>query len=131
MSDVHTNQTLSFMDAFFLYCEQPGAPLNVASISAFEGVIPLDSCMEYIESKLPLVPRFLQRPVTSCIGPPTWQYDPHFDIHNHVREITLKRGTETEWKSAVSEVLSTHLDRSRPLWEITIVSGIEVSSERA
>ena len=81
--------------------------------------------MEYIESKLPLVPRFLQRPVTSCIGPPTWQSDPHFDIHNHVREITLKRGTETEWKSAVSEVLSTHLDRSRPLWEIILFQGLK------
>ena len=35
------NECLSFADAFFLYLEQPGAPLNVAAISAFEGVIPL------------------------------------------------------------------------------------------
>ncbi len=92
MSDAHVNETLSFMDAFFLYLEQPGAPLNVASIGAFEGIIDLDLCREYVESKLPLVPRFLQRPVTTpfCIGPPTWQYDLHFDVRNHVREITLK-----------------------------------------
>ena len=64
MSDAHINETLSFLRAFFLYFEQPGAPLNVASISAFEGIIPLDSCREYVASKLPLIPRFLQRPVT-------------------------------------------------------------------
>jgi diacylglycerol O-acyltransferase len=127
MSDTHVNDILSFIDAFFLYLERPGAPLNVASISAFEGVIPLDQCMEYVESKLPLIPRFLQRVVTSPfgVGAPTWQYDQHFDVRNHVREITLKRGTDTEWKAAVSEILSTHLDRSRPLWDITLIHGLK------
>lgn len=127
MSDAPMNETLSFIDSFFLYCEQPGAPLNVASISAFEGIIPLDLCTEYVASKLALIPRFLQRPVTTpfCMGPPTWQYDPHFEIGNHVREITLKHGTDAEWKSTVSEILSSHLDRSRPLWELTLLQGLK------
>ena len=127
MSDAHVSETLSFMDAFFLYLEQPGAPLNVAAISSFEGLIDLDLCREYVESKLPLVPRFLQRPVTTafCIGPPTWQYDAHFDVRNHVREITLKSGTDAEWKSVVAEIMSAHLDRSRPLWEITLLRGLK------
>jgi WS/DGAT/MGAT family acyltransferase len=127
MSDIHENESLSFIDALFLYVEQPGAPVNVASVMAFEGLIPLDECMEYVESKLPQIPRFLQRPVTTpfCAGPPTWQYDPHFDVRHHVHEITLKRGTDTEWKAAVSAILSTHLDRSRPLWEITLLHGLK------
>jgi diacylglycerol O-acyltransferase len=128
MSDSY--ECLSFTDAFFMYLEQPGSPLNVASVSAFEGTITLDECSRYIESKLPSIPRFLQRVVPSPfgIGAPTWQYDPQFDVRNHVREVTLKRGTEAEWKAAVSEVLSHNFDRSRPLWDITLFHGLR--SER-
>jgi len=126
MSDTHTTQGLSLADALFLYLEQPGAPLNVASIGAFEGVIPLDQCTEYVESKLPLIPRFLQRVVTPCgMGSPTLQFDPHFDVRNHVREVTLKHGTDREWKSAVSDILSPNLDRSRPLWDLTLIHGLK------
>jgi len=112
---------------FFLYLEQPGAPLNVASVSAFEGLITLEQCMEYVESKLPAIPRFLQRVVPSPlgIGAPTWQFDSNFDIRDHVREITLKKGTEAEWKVAVSDVLSGNLDRNRPLWDITLFHGLK------
>ncbi|MGA3125659.1 MAG: wax ester/triacylglycerol synthase domain-containing protein [Candidatus Korobacteraceae bacterium] len=119
------NECLSFIDAYFLYVEQPGAPVNVASINVFEGVIPFDACMRYIESKLALLPRFLQRVVTPPFGPPIWQNDPYFDVRNHVHEITLKRGSEAEWKSAASKLLSTHLERSRPLWDITLFHGLK------
>jgi diacylglycerol O-acyltransferase / wax synthase len=127
MSDAHVNECLSFADAFFLYLEQPGAPLNVAAVSAFEGVIPLDACREFVESRLPLIPRFLKRVVIPplSIGPPTLQYDQNFDVRNHVGEINLKHGTDTEWKAVVSEILSSHLDRSRPLWDITLLHGLK------
>jgi len=117
------NECLSFIDGYFLYVEQPGAPVNVASINVFEGVIPFDAFMRYIESKLALLPRFLQRVVTTPFDPRIWQHDPYFDVGNHVREITLKRGSEAEWKSAASKLLSTHLERSRPLWDITLFHG--------
>jgi len=127
MSNTQVNECLTFADAFFLYLEQPGVPINVAAISAFEGVIPLDECMRFVESKLPLIPRFLKRVVIPALslGPPTLQPDPFFDIHNHVREIELKHGTDAEWKATVSDILSTHLDRSRPLWDITLLHGLK------
>ncbi len=127
MSDTYVNECLGFADAFFLYIEQPGAPLNVAAVSAFEGIIPLDECRDYVASRLPSIPRFLKRVVIPplSVGPPTWQYDQHFDICNHVREIKLKHGTDVEWKAAVSELLSSHLDRSRPLWDITLLHGLK------
>lgn len=127
MSDAHVNESLPFQDAFFLYVEQPGAPTNVAAVAEFEGVIGLDECTEYIESKLPLIPRFNSRVVIPplSIGPPTLQYDRHFDIRNHVHEIKLKRGTDREWKAAVSDILSTHLDRNRPLWDFTLIQGLK------
>ncbi len=128
MPDTNANECLSFTDAYFLYVEQPGAPVNVASVNVFEGIIPYDECRQYIESKLALIPRFLQRVVTPPFGPPIWQNDPNFDVRNHVREITLKRGTEAELKSAASQLLSTHLERSRPLWDITLFHGLKPQS---
>ncbi len=127
MTDTHVNECLSSVDAFFLYLEQPGAPLNVASISVFEGKLTLAECIKDIEPKLPLVPRFLKRVVHPPfgIGLPTWQFDPNFNIRNHVREMSLRRGTEAEFKACVSGILSTHLDRNRPLWEITLVHGLK------
>jgi diacylglycerol O-acyltransferase len=73
------------------------------------------------------MPRFLQCvvPPPFGLGLPTWQSDSDFDVTNHIREISLKRGTETEFKTCVSDILSTHLDRNRPLWDITLVHGLK------
>src|ERR1044071_8669108 len=72
------NNRLSGGDALFLHLEREGMPLNVASVSVFEGVIALKPCTRFIESKLPLIPRYRQRLVIPPfnIGNPTWEYDP-------------------------------------------------------
>lgn len=126
MAEAHENESLAFLDSFFLYVEQPGAPVNVASVSAFEGEILLDECVRYVESKLEAIPRFMQRVVPPAfgIGAPTWQYDPQFDVRNHVREMRLKRGNESEWKAEVSRILSENLPRNRPLWDLTLFHGL-------
>ena len=97
MTNRQDDNRLSWGDALFLYLEREGMPLNIASVSVFEGDIPLDACMQSIESRLPFLPRYYHRVVTPPwnIGFPTWEYDPQFDIHNHIREVMLKRGTET------------------------------------
>jgi len=76
-------------------------PLNVAGVSVLAGKIPFHAYLRFVESKLRLIPRFLKRVVAPPfnIGPPTWDYDPNFDIRNHVREVTLKRGTDAELKA--------------------------------
>jgi diacylglycerol O-acyltransferase len=118
---------LSFGDALFLYFEREGQPINVASVALFEGVVRLEDCIAFIESKLPLIPRYRQRLVIPPmnLGVPMWAYDPNFDIRNHVREIVLKRGTEAELKSRAAEILSTTLNRERPLWDFTLLRGLK------
>jgi hypothetical protein len=53
------------------------------------------------------------------IGLPSWEYDPTFDIRNHVREVTLKHGSDTELKALAGKILSTVMDRQHPLWDLT------------
>ena len=117
---------LSWGDAAFLYLEREGTPLNVASLLVFEGKISLKDCIRLIQSKLPLIPRYRQR-VSSPpynLGLPTWEPARGFNIRNHIRELRLKHGSEAELKHATSQILSGVMERSRPLWDFTLLQGI-------
>jgi len=127
MPKLHTNDCLSSGDALFLYLERPGMPLNIASVAVFDGKIPLAECTEFVSSKLPLIPRYFQRVAIPplYLGLPAWEFDPEFDIRNHIREIKLQRGSDADLKAAAANVLSGTLDRRHPLWDITLMQGVK------
>lgn len=127
MPEVHQGDSLSWGDSLFLYLEREGQPLNIASVSEFEGVISLKECTEWIESRLPLIPHFRQHvvPPPFNIGLPTWEFDPKFDIRNHIREVKLRRGTESAFKAAAAKVLSATMNREWPLWDLTLLHGLD------
>jgi diacylglycerol O-acyltransferase len=118
---------LSWGDTVFLHLEREGMPLNVACVCVFEGEIPFKACVQFVESKLPLVPRYLKRvvPPPLNIGLPSWEYDPTFNILRHMREVTLKHGTDAELKTLAGKILSTVMDRQHPLWDLTLVHGLK------
>ncbi len=126
MSPADQIRSLSWGDTFFLYLERDGQPLNIASTCEFEGKLSLQACTKFVESKLGLIPRYKQRAVFPSfnLGLPSWEPDPHFDIRNHVREVVLKRGTDDDLKAETARVISSHLDRTRPLWDLTLVRGL-------
>lgn len=126
-TDAHDREPLSLGDALFLYLEREGMPLNVASVSVFEGVIPFAAFSRFIASKLPMVPRYRQHIAVPPfnIGLPAWENDPHFDLRNHLRQVTLKHGTDAEFKTVAANILSANMDRSRPLWDLTLVRGLQ------
>jgi diacylglycerol O-acyltransferase len=126
MSNGTNGERLSWGDALFLYLERAGMPLNIACISIFEGDVSLKKCRDFIESKLPLLPRYYQRVVTPPlnVGLPSWEEDPNFDICNHTKDAHLKRGTEAELKRLAGKILSKVMDRDHPLWDITLVHGL-------
>ena len=125
-SDVHGDR-LSWGDTVFLHLEREGMPLNVACVCVFDGDIAFEACVPFIESKLPLIPRYLKRLVAPPlnIGLPSWEYDSTFEIRNHVREVTLRHGSETELKALAGKILSTVMDRQHPLWDLTFVHGLK------
>lgn len=102
-------------------------PLHIASVSTFEGEVPQEDFSRFIESKLPLVPRYRQRVVTPPLnfGLPSWDYDPDFDLRNHIREVHLKSGADAEFKRVAGKILSEVMDRRRPLWDFTLVRGLK------
>jgi diacylglycerol O-acyltransferase / wax synthase len=118
---------LSWGDTVFLHLEREGMPLNVACVGVLEGKIQFKDCVRFVESKLPLIPRYLKRLVSPPlnIGLPSWQYDPNFDIRNHLHEVTLKHGSEAELKTLAGKLLGAVMDRQHPLWDITLVHGLK------
>ena len=127
MSAADRVRSLSWGDTFFLYLERDGQPLNIASTCEFEGKISLQACARFVESKLHLIPRYKQRAVFPPfnMGLPTWEPDPHFDIRNHVREVVVRQGTDADLKREMARVISSHLNRAHPLWDLTLVRGLK------
>jgi diacylglycerol O-acyltransferase / wax synthase len=120
---------LSPLDASFLHFEDDVSHMHIASVTIFEGPPPdFADIVEMIRQKLTLVPRYRQvvRFVPLDLGRPVWVDDPHFNIDYHVRHTALPApGSEDHLRRLVGRVMSQQLDRSKPLWEIWVVEGLE------
>ncbi len=127
MQNRQQSDRLSWGDTVFLHLEREGMPLNVASICVFEGEVSFEDCLRFIESKLPLLPRYLKRVVAAPLGVglPSWEYDPDFQLRRHVSEVTLKHGTDTDLKEIGGKLFSHVMDRRHPLWDITVVQRLK------
>ncbi len=126
MAHVHASDRLRSEDAAFLYLEKEELPLHIASVSIFDGEIPFESLVEFVESRLPLIPRYRHRLVVPPfhVGHPTWEADPDFNIRNHIFREHLKRGTEAELRTLAAKIFSRMMDRGKPLWDLFLVDGV-------
>jgi diacylglycerol O-acyltransferase / wax synthase len=120
---------MSPLDASFLHLEGPTNPMHIGSVAVFEGPAPAGSDVEaMVAGKLPLVPRYRQkvRFVPLDLGRPLWVDDPHFNLGYHLRHTALPApGGDEELRNLVGRLMSQQLDRTKPLWEMWIVEGLE------
>jgi diacylglycerol O-acyltransferase len=122
-------ERLSSIDASFLTNESSSAHMHIGGILIFEGPPPAyDDFLEHVESRLHLVPRFRQKlafpPVET--GRPFWVDDPNFNLAYHVRHSALPApGSEEQLRNIAGRLFSQQLDRSKPLWELWLVQGLE------
>ena len=120
---------MSPQDSSFLHIEDDVSHMHIGSIGIFEGPSPgHDKVVAMVEGKLHLVPRYRQtvRTVPLDLGRPVWSDDEHFNIEYHIRHTALPApGGEGELRRLVGRVMSQRLDRSKPLWEIWVVEGLE------
>src|SRR5215207_1552717 len=124
-----SDDRLSGLDASFLHLEQGGAHMHVAGTSIFEGPKPdYDEFREHVGSRLHLVPRFRQklRFVPFGLARPIWEDDPHLNLSYHVRQTALPPpGSDQQLRTLAARIFSQRLDRSKPLWEMWLVDGLE------
>ncbi len=125
---------LAGLDAGFLYNETRCAPQHIASVQILEPpagtavdefVIRLKALLQsrahlapYLTSKLQRTPFELDHPV--------WVRDPDFNIDNHVLTAEVSApGGRAELEATIAELHARPLDRSKPLWELWVLSGLE------
>jgi diacylglycerol O-acyltransferase / wax synthase len=122
-------QAMSVQDAMFLHVENDVTPMHIGGVSIFEGPPPpFEELRSMVEGKLHLTPRYRQkvRFVPLGMGEPVWVDDPHFNIDYHLRHSAVPSpGKEEQLRATAARVFSQHLDRSKPLWEIWMVEGLE------
>ena len=120
---------MSPLDASFIHIEDDVSHMHIGSIGIFEGPSPrYDDVLAMIAGKLPLVPRYRQvvRTVPLDLGRPVWSDDPHFQLEYHIRHTALPDpGGESELRRLVGRLMSQQLDRTKALWEIWMVEGLE------
>jgi diacylglycerol O-acyltransferase len=126
-------QRLTGLDATFLYTETPSQHMHVSMVGVFDTSTmrdgySFDAVKDLIESRLPRIPMFRRRlvEVPFRIHHPVWVEDPDFDLDFHVRRMAVPApGGMRELTELAGDFLSRPLDRSRPLWEMWIVEGLE------
>lgn len=126
-------QRLTGQDAAFLYNETPDQHMHTLKIAVLDpstipGGYSFDAVRENLAARLHLLPPFRRRvvPVPLQLHHPVWVEDPDFDLDRHVQRATLPApGGREELDELVSGIAEVPLDRSRPLWELWVVEGLE------
>jgi diacylglycerol O-acyltransferase / wax synthase len=122
---------LSPLDVSFLYLEERTTPMHVGSVMIFRtGAAGLDypRLLRHFEARIALVPRYRQRVrfVPGRLANPVWVDDERFDLTYHVRRLALPTpGSQEQLEELVARIQARRLDRSRPLWEVDVVEGLE------
>ena len=124
---------LSSIDASFLHLETPETPMHVGSLMLFE--LPEGYQGDYYEDVKAMLGKrlhlasVLHRKLAQMpfeLAEPVWIEDDDIDLDYHVRSVTLRRpGTMPQLEQLIARLHSTLLDRSRPLWEMYVIEGLE------
>src|SRR5918995_6375072 len=124
-------QRLTALEVSLLALDTAHTPSHVGTVHIFD---PGSESFDYerliglIRDRIAYVPRYRQRVrgVPARVAGPVWVDDENFDLTFHVRRSALPRpGTPDELREFVGRVMSRRLDRSRPLWEVYLVEGLE------
>lgn len=126
------SEQLSGMDSAFLAMETPESPMHVVGVLVLDPAagkdFSIDRLREVIVERVPLMPPFCRRliEVPLDLDKPYWHYDASIDVSEHVGYDRLPAPGDLHALGAfVGEVATVLLDRSRPLWEMHVVEGLE------
>ncbi|HEU4947304.1 MAG TPA: wax ester/triacylglycerol synthase family O-acyltransferase [Kribbella sp.] len=128
-------ERLTPLDVSNLRVEEHGLPMHVAALAILDarplidstGRLRLDAIRTHVEQRTSQARRLRQvlvRPRLG-LGPPLWVDDQGFAIERHIRTRALAApGDEAALLAACGELNQVPLDRSRPLWELWLLTGL-------
>ncbi len=121
-----TTETLSAVDTAWLHMEDPTNLMMVTGVLVLDGALDFARLTDLLNERLLRVPRFRQRVVESRLplAAPRWETDPTFDLRSHLHHVALAPpGDAGALRDLVSDLMSTPLDFTKPLWQFHLVDG--------
>ena len=125
---------VSPQDNLFLHMESSTTPMHVGLLCIYHqetadgGQVRFKDIIRNTLSRIHKVPAMRQRLVSTPLqlDYPYWIDDPNFDIEFHIRHIALpKPGDWRQLCIQVARINSRPLDLNRPLWEVTVIEGLD------
>ena len=124
-------QRLTPLEVSLLVLDTAHTPAQIGTVDIFDAGPDgwdYERFLGLIRERISYVPRYRQRvrAVPARLAGPVWVDDENFDLTYHVRRSALPRpGSMEQLREFVGRVLARRLDRSRPLWEMYVVEGLE------
>jgi diacylglycerol O-acyltransferase len=125
---------LTSLDAQFLAFETPRTFGHVGGLAIYDpssapgGDLTGEDISRLLAERIHLLPPFTEKLVNVPLGldHPYWIKDADFDLDFHIREIGLAPpGNDQQLADQVARIMARPLDRSRPLWELYLIRGLE------
>ena len=119
---------LTFVDASLLNSDSSTAPLQLGGVGVFAPGLKYSTVAHLLERRLDRIPLARQKVQETMLGAgrPVWVDDPDFDLSYHLRHAALPEpGDRAQLGDFLSRLVARPLDRSRPLWEMYVIHGLE------
>ncbi|TXK64407.1 WS/DGAT/MGAT family O-acyltransferase [Alkalisalibacterium limincola] len=121
-------ESMSKVDTAWLRMERPTNLMMITGVLMFAEPVTLEKLRRIIEQRFLAYPRFNQKAVDTATGA-SWVVDEDFDIDYHVRLTALPgTGGKKELERLASQLASTPLDHSKPLWQFHLVERYDGGS---
>ncbi|WP_069166785.1 WS/DGAT/MGAT family O-acyltransferase [Nocardia altamirensis] len=124
-------ERLTGLDASFLYLETGTQHLHVCALLLLDpssGDYSFEKFKAELGRRLPLIPQMRRRvyEVPFNLDHPVWVEDQNFDLDYHVRRIGIAAPADRRaLAELVGDIASRPMDRDRPLWEMSVVEGLD------
>lgn len=127
-------EQLSALDASFAYMEKSSTPMHIGGLGIYDpstapgGAVGFKDILNYMEGRLDGARIFRQKlvRVPLDLDHPYWVEDENFDLEYHVRHVALPQ--PGDWRQLcilASRIYARPLDMNRPLWEYTVIEGLD------
>ncbi|HQQ78295.1 MAG TPA: wax ester/triacylglycerol synthase family O-acyltransferase [Thermoanaerobaculia bacterium] len=127
--NVHDGTPLTYVDTAWLHMEDPTNLMMVTGIFIFDGPLDLARVRDTLQARM--VDRFprLRHRVKQDGSSAHWVEDPTFSLDAHVHKMALPApGDLGTLRDVVSDLMSTPLDFTKPLWQCHYIEGLGAGS---
>jgi diacylglycerol O-acyltransferase len=122
---------LSGVDALHVLEESAGQHMHTIKLAVVgprpDGPVTVEEIKAWARERLPQIPamRWMVVKIPLGLGRPVFVDAGAFDVDRQVFVERMTTGDDREFDEVVSRIASVQLNRDRPLWELTIVEGLQ------